>query len=73
MKGRATCQVSGRSYTLSNCDTAMAPTGAPHRFLNEGTEPMAMVWVYAGDEPERTLVDPGYCVGAKRWEGGLAP
>src|SRR5262245_40734127 len=21
---------------------------------------MAMVWVYAGDDPERTLVDPGY-------------
>jgi hypothetical protein len=24
---------------------------------------MAMVWVYAGDEPERTLQHPGYCVG----------
>jgi oxalate decarboxylase/phosphoglucose isomerase-like protein (cupin superfamily) len=41
----------------------MVPTGLPHRFLNESDEPMAMVWVYAGDEPERTIVDTGYCLG----------
>jgi hypothetical protein len=37
-----------------------------------------MVWVYAGDEPERALVDPGYCEGtlpldAPRKEGRPAP
>ena len=61
--GRATCQVAGRSYSLADCDTAMVPTGLPHRFLNESNERMAMVWVYAGDEPERALVDTGYCLG----------
>jgi len=24
---------------------------------------MAMIWVYAGSEPERTIVDTGYCTG----------
>jgi hypothetical protein len=28
---------------------------------------MAMVWVYAGDEPERTILDAGYCDGTLRW------
>jgi quercetin dioxygenase-like cupin family protein len=63
VKGRATCRVAGRSYSVGGCDTVMVPTALPHRFLNEGNEPMAMVWVYAGDEPERTLVDEGYCLG----------
>jgi len=61
--GQAICQVAGREYELSGCGTACIPTGRPHRFLNRSREPMAMIWVYAGDEPDRTLVDPGYCEG----------
>jgi quercetin dioxygenase-like cupin family protein len=61
--GLAVCQVAGREYALSGCDTACIPRGRPHRFLNRSDRPMAMVWVYAGDEPDRTLVDPGYCDG----------
>jgi quercetin dioxygenase-like cupin family protein len=61
--GRAVCQVAGREYDLSNCDTACIPTGRPHRFLNRSEEPMAMIWVYAGDEPDRTILDQGYCDG----------
>jgi hypothetical protein len=26
-----------------------------------------MVWVYAGNEPVRTIVDAGYCSGALVW------
>ena len=61
--GEAVCQVAGREYPLSDCDTACIPRGRPHRFLNRSDRPMAMVWVYAGDEPDRVLVDPGYCEG----------
>jgi mannose-6-phosphate isomerase-like protein (cupin superfamily) len=61
--GRAVCQVAGREYDLGGCDTACVPQGRPHRFLNRSAAPMAMIWVYAGDEPDRTLVDPGYCEG----------
>ena len=63
VSGAAVCEAAGNRYTLSNCDTASVPEGMPHRFLNESTEPMAMIWVYAGDEPERTLVDAAYCTG----------
>lgn len=63
IQGRAICQVAGKEYELSGRDTACIPQGRPHRFLNRFAEPMAMIWVYAGDEPDRTLVDAGYCEG----------
>jgi quercetin dioxygenase-like cupin family protein len=63
--GEAVCQVAGQEYRVANYDTACIPRGRPHRFLNRSDGPMAMIWVYAGDEPDRVLVDPGYC------EGGL--
>jgi putative monooxygenase len=63
VSGEANCEAAGNRYTLSDCDTASVPEGMPHRFLNESNAPMAMIWVYAGDEPERTLVDAGYCRG----------
>lgn len=61
VSGEAVCLVQGRRYALSGCDTAHIPEGVPHRFVNQSSSNMAMIWVYAGDEPERTLVDPGYC------------
>jgi quercetin dioxygenase-like cupin family protein len=67
--GRAVCQVAGREYEVSNYDTACIPTGRPHRFLNRSDAAMAMVWVYAGDEPDRVLVDPGYCEGRLPLDG----
>ncbi|HMC64072.1 MAG TPA: cupin domain-containing protein [Gemmataceae bacterium] len=61
--GRAVCQIAGKEYALSNCDTAWIPSGRPHRIFNRSEQPMAMIWVYAGDEPDQTLVDAGYCDG----------
>jgi quercetin dioxygenase-like cupin family protein len=61
--GEALCQVQGHEYKLSGYDTAFVPEGHAHRFFNASDKPMAMVWVYAGDEPDRTLVDAGYCSG----------
>ena len=63
MKGKAVCQVAGRQYHLSGCDTAFVPEGRPHRFLNCSDGLMAMIWVYAGSEPERTLVEAAFCEG----------
>lgn len=61
--GTAVCLVQGRKYQLRPYETAFIPTAIPHRFLNQSDEEMAMVWVYAGDEPDRTIVDSGYCDG----------
>jgi oxalate decarboxylase/phosphoglucose isomerase-like protein (cupin superfamily) len=59
--------VAGRSYNLSDCDTAFVPEGQPHRFINHSDDVMGMIWVYAGDEPERTVVEVGYCDGTLAW------
>lgn len=64
--GVATCLVAGHRYSLSGCDTALVPQGLPHRFINESDRDMAMVWVYAGDEPERVIVDNALCSGKIR-------
>jgi len=61
IEGEAVCQAAGREYTLSNCDTACIPKGLPHRFINRSSEAMAMIWVYAGDEPDRLVVDQREC------------
>jgi putative monooxygenase len=70
VSGAAVCEAAGNRYTLSGCDTASVPEGMPHRFLNVSDQPMAMIWVYAGDEPERTLVDAGYCTGVLKMKSG---
>jgi putative monooxygenase len=67
--GRAVCLVQGRRYELSGCDTAFIPKGVPHRFLNQSDAEMEMIWVYAGDEPDRRIVASGYCSGEIRWLG----
>ena len=67
--GKAVCLVQGRKYELSDCDTAHIPKGIPHRFLNESNGEMAMIWVYAGDEPDRRIVASGYCSGETAWPG----
>jgi quercetin dioxygenase-like cupin family protein len=67
VEGGATCLVAGRRYSLSGCDTALVPKGQPHRFINDTNQPMAMVWVYAGDEPERVIVDSRICSGEVKW------
>jgi quercetin dioxygenase-like cupin family protein len=69
VEGDAVCLVQGNRYTLSRCDTAFVPEGRPHRFLNDSDFPMAMIWVYAGSEPERTLLKPEYCDGTLTWPG----
>lgn len=65
--GEAICEVAGNRYHLSGCDTAFVPKWHPHRFLNTSLDLMAMIWVYAGTEPERTLVDTGYCTGLLKY------
>jgi quercetin dioxygenase-like cupin family protein len=61
--GKAVCQVKGKEYELSGCDTALVPTGRPHRFINRSNEPMAMIWLYGGGEPQRTVLQAGSCEG----------
>lgn len=55
--GKATCNVEGRRYTMSDRATALQPRGRIHYFINDTHEPMEMLWVYAGSLPERIEID----------------
>jgi quercetin dioxygenase-like cupin family protein len=61
VQGIATCVVEGRRHELSGFATAMVPKGRCHYFINLTLEPMAMVWVYAGDMPDRIVMDERSC------------
>jgi quercetin dioxygenase-like cupin family protein len=61
VQGQATCVVEGRRHELSNNATAMVPQGRCHYFINLTLESMAMIWVYAGDMPDRIVMDESYC------------
>lgn len=69
VSGKAVCLVEGSRHELSGFDTAFVPVGRVHRFINHSNEDMAMIWVYAGSESERTIVDASYCSGETRWSG----
>ena len=72
LSGRATCLVQGARYELKGLHNAFVPQGKPHRFLNSGDGDMEMLWVYAGDEPDRVVVDNQYCSGLLAWPGPKA-
>jgi len=57
VEGTATCVVEDRRYSMKDCSTALQPRGRVHYFINESTKPMCMIWVYAGPQPERIVVD----------------
>jgi 2-keto-3-deoxy-L-rhamnonate aldolase RhmA/quercetin dioxygenase-like cupin family protein len=61
IRGRATCMVEGRKYTLSDAATALQPRGRCHYFINDTNEPMEMLWVYAGPTPERIVMSDELC------------
>jgi quercetin dioxygenase-like cupin family protein len=69
VEGNALCLVEGNRYQVSGYGTAFVPVGKPHRFINESDREMAMIWVYAGSEPERTLIEAEYCSGGLTWPG----
>jgi len=62
VEGTATCVVEGRRYALSDCATALAPRGRCHYFINLSDRPMAMIWVYAGDLPQRLVLSEQCCL-----------
>jgi quercetin dioxygenase-like cupin family protein len=61
VQGTATCIVEGRRHELAGNATALVPQGCCHYFINLTLEPMAMIWVYAGDRPDRIVMDETFC------------
>ncbi|MGE0605639.1 MAG: aldolase/citrate lyase family protein [Pirellulales bacterium] len=61
VQGSAICVVEGREYTVCDLATALAPRGRCHYFINRTHQPMAMIWVYAGDLPQRLVLEERCC------------
>jgi quercetin dioxygenase-like cupin family protein len=61
VQGVATCIVEGRRHDLSGNSTALVPEGCCHYFINLTLELMTMIWVYAGDKPDRIVMDENFC------------
>jgi 2-keto-3-deoxy-L-rhamnonate aldolase RhmA/quercetin dioxygenase-like cupin family protein len=61
VQGTATCVVEGRQYQVADLATALAPRGRCHYFINHTQQPMAMIWVYAGDLPQRLVMNERCC------------
>ncbi len=62
LEGDARCDVEDRGYQVKRLDTTYVPAGVPHRFVNTGTGPMSILWVYSTTHVTRTFVDTGETV-----------
>ena len=63
VEGQAIYIVAGNKYSLREYSTAFVPRGMPRQLVNEGNKTVELIWVYAGKDPERSVLDPQFCTG----------
>lgn len=59
LEGRAVFAEQDHEVELRQGDTTWVPKGRVHRFCNEATDAMRILWVYGSDSPTRTLAETG--------------
>lgn len=59
LEGDAIAEIDGEQSDLVAGDATWVPAGVPHRFLNRGSTPMRIYWVYGGRDVTRTMTATG--------------
>jgi len=62
LEGEAEAELDGQRHRLHAYDTTLVPANQPHRFVNVGTTPLAILWIYTSTEVTRTFAESGETV-----------
>jgi quercetin dioxygenase-like cupin family protein len=62
LEGEAEAELDGARHRLQAYDTTLVPANKPHRFVNVGTSPLAILWIYTSTEVTRTFAETGETV-----------